>query len=112
MVLTKFRRCLDPHVNPEADGPRRTKLKASGNLLIGYSGGVGSSILLDILAENYFQPITDTNGTGAKERGGKDHPRNVRAWKEALVCFVNPTSASALVCYPFSAQFCIFTSVM
>ena len=88
LVVTKFRRCLDPHVNKLTDGPRRAKLKASGNLLVGFSGGLGSTVLLNILNRSYFH-----GAANATEKGGKSHPRNKPVWDKAFVCHVDVSGA-------------------
>ncbi|KAH8118228.1 hypothetical protein DFH11DRAFT_1573124 [Phellopilus nigrolimitatus] len=86
LVTNKFRRCLDPHVKAGSDSSRRTALKASGDVLIGFSGGLGSTVLLDILTRTYFPSTTDAGGSGGK--GGKAHPRNRKMWNKAYVCYV------------------------
>ncbi|TFK75222.1 hypothetical protein BDN72DRAFT_787883 [Pluteus cervinus] len=105
MVATKFRRTLEPHINVTPDaGPRRKALKAPGSLLLGFSGGLGSVVLLDLVNRSYFPPSNSTgdasseqtksgNGIGlrdekAERRGGKDHPRNLRVWDKGSVCYV------------------------
>ena len=94
MIATKFRRSLEPSINSVPDGPRRKALKASGNLVVGLSGGLGSTVLLDLVNRSYFStqepPITDDAG---KPRGGKDHPRNSSVWPHAAVCYVETCSA-------------------
>ncbi|KAF5382162.1 hypothetical protein D9615_004389 [Tricholomella constricta] len=94
LISIKFRRSLDPSVNPLPDGPRRKGLKAGGNLLLGLSGGLGSTVLLDLVYQTYFSmhdpPIEDVTG---KPRGGKDHPRNASVWPKGAVCYVETCSA-------------------
>ncbi|KAG6817681.1 hypothetical protein H0H87_005440 [Tephrocybe sp. NHM501043] len=89
-------RTLDPTVNPVPDGVRRRGLKAGGNVLIGLSGGLGSTVLLDLVYRTYFSfhdaPIDEATG---KPRGGKDHPRNVLVWPKGAVCYVDTSSAFA-----------------
>jgi cytoplasmic tRNA 2-thiolation protein 2 len=63
-------------------------MKAPGNLLIGFSGGLGSTVLLDLISKVYFSPGMET-----KLRGGTDHPRNTSVWNEATVCYVEICSA-------------------
>ncbi|KAF8261628.1 hypothetical protein EI94DRAFT_1745553 [Lactarius quietus] len=60
LVTTKFRQSLEPHINHVPSGPRRGTLKPSGGLLIGFSGGLGSTVLLD---------------SSEDLKGGKEHPR-------------------------------------
>ncbi|KAF8656243.1 hypothetical protein AX16_002679 [Volvariella volvacea WC 439] len=95
MVAIKFRKSLEPSVNPTPDGPRRKGLKASGNLFLAFSGGLGSSVLLDLVYRSYFSLAAefvprDANG---EKRGGKDHPRNKRVWNKATVCYVECCNA-------------------
>ncbi|KAF8071905.1 hypothetical protein FPV67DRAFT_1483121 [Lyophyllum atratum] len=93
LISVKFRRSLDPSVNPLPDGPRRKGLKAGGNLVLGLSGGLGSTVLLDLVNRTYFMhspPMED--GTG-KPRGGIDHPRNASVWPNGFVCYVETCSA-------------------
>jgi cytoplasmic tRNA 2-thiolation protein 2 len=67
-------------------------LKASGNLLVGLSGGLGSTVLLDLVNQSYFSTQEPPDHTG-KPRGGKDHPRNSSVWQQATVCYVETCSA-------------------
>ncbi|KAG6813416.1 hypothetical protein H0H92_011395 [Tricholoma furcatifolium] len=94
LISIKFRRTLDPTVNPLPDGVRRRGLKAGGDLLIGLSGGLGSSVLLDLVYRTYFSfhdaPIDESTG---KPRGGKDHPRNLLVWPRGVVCYVETCNA-------------------
>jgi cytoplasmic tRNA 2-thiolation protein 2 len=94
MVATKFRRSLEPSINPIPDGPRRKALRASGNLLLGLSGGLGSTVLLDLVNQSYLStqepPIADDTGG---PRGGRDHPRNLSVWGRTAVCYVETCSA-------------------
>ncbi|KIY71517.1 hypothetical protein CYLTODRAFT_345669 [Cylindrobasidium torrendii FP15055 ss-10] len=81
MIAAKFRRGVEPYVNEAPKGRRR--LKASGNILVGLSGGVGSTVILDLVNQSYFAPRTDTPG-------GKEHPRfNERIWQKGFVCYVD-----------------------
>ncbi|KAF9468052.1 hypothetical protein BDZ94DRAFT_1154860 [Collybia nuda] len=92
LVASKFRRSLEPTINPITDGPRRRGLKASGNLLLGLSGGLGSTVLLDLVNRTYFKEPSTENGI-EKPRGGKDHPRNGSVWAKTAVCYVETCSA-------------------
>ncbi|TFK99571.1 hypothetical protein BDV98DRAFT_594881 [Pterulicium gracile] len=102
-VVQKCRRCLDPHINPTPSPstststnpkmkptktPKRTAdLRASGNLVLGYSGGLGSAVLLEIIDKWYFKSISERDGGG--DKGGKRHPRNLsKVWEKAYVCYV------------------------
>ncbi|GLB40393.1 putative plays a central role in 2-thiolation of mcm(5)S(2)U at tRNA wobble positions of tRNA(Lys), tRNA(Glu) and tRNA(Gln) [Lyophyllum shimeji] len=94
LIAVKFRRALDPSINPVPDGPRRKGLKAGGNLLLGLSGGLGSTVLLDLVDRTYFSirapPMDETTG---KPRGGKDHPRNANVWPKGYACYVETCNA-------------------
>ncbi|KAI8980098.1 hypothetical protein BD414DRAFT_444483 [Trametes punicea] len=89
LVVHKFRRALEPAVNPNSDGPRRTTLKPTGNLLVGFSGGLGSSVLLDLVHKCYVALDKSTMPTD----GGRDHPRHERVWKKVTVCYVEVCDA-------------------
>lgn len=89
MISTKFRKSLEPSVNVVPDGPRRRPLKASGNLLLGLSGGLGSAVLLNLLSQCYFA----TKQVEESGKGGKDHPRNTSVWPKAAACYVEICSA-------------------
>ncbi|KAI0710272.1 hypothetical protein C8Q76DRAFT_94818 [Earliella scabrosa] len=89
LITHKFRRALEPTVNPKPDGPRRTALKPTGNLLIGLSGGLGSSVLLDLVHRCYIALDKSTMPTD----GGRAHPRHERVWKKITVCYVEVCDA-------------------
>jgi cytoplasmic tRNA 2-thiolation protein 2 len=74
-------------------------VKASGNLLVGFSGGLGSTVLLDLLSKVYFLQAQPT-ASDAKQKGGKDNPRNARVWNKASVCYVEVCNAFPGVCPP------------
>lgn len=90
LVSVKFRRCLDPYINASSESSRRTALKASGDLLVGFSGGLGSTVLLDILTRTYFPSST---GDARSDKGGKSHPRNKKVWTKAYACYVETCGA-------------------
>lgn len=83
LITTKFRRALEPHINYLPDGPRRSALKPSGDLLVGFSGGLGSTVLLDLVHRIYIAKRRTENGSG-----GKAHPKTTRVWKNVRVCYV------------------------
>ncbi|KAF8591138.1 hypothetical protein K439DRAFT_1650935 [Ramaria rubella] len=85
LITSKFRQVLDPTINLPAQKPLlRGSLRAPGNLMIGYSGGLGSTVLLDLVKSCYFSS-TDIAST----RGGKKHPRKSgRAWDRVVVCYI------------------------
>ncbi|KAI0690170.1 hypothetical protein BC835DRAFT_1365863 [Cytidiella melzeri] len=86
----KFRRALEPYVNAKPDGPRRRALVPTGNLMIGYSGGLGSAVLLDLVYRHYVHPDPSI----VTSEGGKDHPRSQRIWEKVTVCHVEGSDAS------------------
>lgn len=88
LVSTKFRQALEPHINHVPSGPRRGALKPSGSLLIGFSGGLGSTVLLDLVHEIY---CAKPGSEGLK--GGKEHPRKNKVWKKIYVCYVETSDA-------------------
>ncbi|EJD06980.1 uncharacterized protein FOMMEDRAFT_118050 [Fomitiporia mediterranea MF3/22] len=89
LVTAKFRRCLDPYINEIPDAPRRKILRAPGNLLVGFSGGLGSTVLLDITSRIYFP-----SGDGSRDdKKGKAHPSKNRVWDKAYVCYVEVCNA-------------------
>ena len=83
LVSTKFRQTLEPHINHVPSRPRRGVLKPSGSLLIGFSGGLGSTVLLDLVHKVYC-----TKSGSDELKGGKEHPRKNRVWKKIYVCYV------------------------
>ncbi|OSD06470.1 hypothetical protein PYCCODRAFT_1474610 [Trametes coccinea BRFM310] len=89
LVVHKFRRALEPTVNPKPDGPRKTTLKPAGNLLVGFSGGLGSSVLLDLVHRCYIALDKSTMPTD----GGSHHPRHERVWTRVIVCYVEVCDA-------------------
>ncbi|KAI9057286.1 hypothetical protein FKP32DRAFT_1638041, partial [Trametes sanguinea] len=89
LVVHKFRRTLEPTVNPKPDGPRKTTLKPAGNLLVGFSGGLGSSVLLDLVHRCYIALDKSTMPTD----GGRHHPRHERVWKKVTVSYVEVCDA-------------------
>lgn len=88
LISTKFRQALEPLINHVSAGPRRGALKPSGGLLIGFSGGLGSSVLLDLVHKVYC-----TSAGGDELKGGREHPRRNRVWKKIHVCYVETSDA-------------------
>ncbi|KAJ6494855.1 hypothetical protein C8R47DRAFT_1117514 [Mycena vitilis] len=84
MIATKFRRMLKPAMNPPPDKTRTKGPKPAANLCVGFSGGLGSTVLLDLISETCFSPLQGEDLLKA----GKDHPRNSKVWKNATVCYV------------------------
>ncbi|KAI9440065.1 hypothetical protein H4582DRAFT_2216897 [Lactarius indigo] len=83
LVSTKFRQALEPHINHAPSGPRRGALRPSGSLLVGFSGGLGSTVLLDLVHKIYC-----AKSESEELKGGKEHPRRNRVWKKVYVCYV------------------------
>lgn len=88
-MTSKFRRCLEPYVNATHDGPRHKGLKPSGNLIIGLSGGLGSTVLLDLVYRLYISPDLGLRST----EGGSNHPMHERVWKKVYACYVETSDA-------------------
>ncbi|CUA76089.1 Cytoplasmic tRNA 2-thiolation protein 2 [Danio rerio] [Rhizoctonia solani] len=92
----KFRRCLEPTINadqpsapPGSRGvPLRPVLKAAGNLLVGFSGGSGSSLLLDLIYETYFTPAKLDPARGTKAKSKREN-----VWPIAHVAFIDTSTA-------------------
>jgi hypothetical protein len=101
LITTKFRQAFEPHINHASTGPRRGALKPSGGLLIAFSGGLGPSVLLDLVHRVYCANV------GSDElKGGKEHPRRNRVWEKIHVCYVETSDvfpeASQTLCDSFS----------
>ncbi|KAL0954500.1 hypothetical protein HGRIS_003467 [Hohenbuehelia grisea] len=90
LVTSKFRKVLTPVINENAaPGLRIRSLRAAGNLTVGFSGGSASTVLLDLVAQNYLQLDSE-----ASTKGGKDHPRKYEViWPEANLCYVEISNA-------------------
>ncbi|KAJ7066993.1 hypothetical protein C8F01DRAFT_1119892 [Mycena amicta] len=86
-VVGKFKRILEPSIN----GQVKKGLKASGNLCLAFSGGLGSTVLLDLMALNYFS--SEKNDWSRRKGGGSEHPRNEPVWNQATVCYVEVCNA-------------------
>ena len=89
-MITKFKRTLGPSINPPGDGHRKGSYQASGNLLIGFSGGLGSTVLLDLITRYYIRSLKTGD---ERPRGGKSHPHNGGTWSKVAVCYVEVCSA-------------------
>ncbi|KAL5634942.1 hypothetical protein ACGC1H_002840 [Rhizoctonia solani] len=92
----KFRRCLEPTINADQPStplgsrgvPLRPVLKAAGNLLIGFSGGSGSSLLLDLIHETYFTAAQLDPARGTKAKSKREN-----VWPTAHVAFIDTSAA-------------------
>ena len=108
LMTTKFKRILEPAVNPATNRARRKALKAEGNLFLAFSGGLGSTVLLDLVSQCYFKPSDEDN---ENPRGGRNHPRNGNVWERVFVCYVEtcstfPEVRESRVLPSFSATAC------
>lgn len=66
------------------DGIVRGSLKAPGNLAIGFSGGIGSTVLIDLVKRCYLASFPG----GSK--GGKKHPRRKGCpWEKIFICYID-----------------------
>lgn len=110
LVSTRFRKVLGPTINTGGRTPKnanarggrlRGLLKAPGSLVIGHSGGLGSTVLLDLVAKSYFYRSTTIAGDDSSTLG-TEHPRNkakedggsADVWKgNPAVCYVEVASA-------------------
>jgi cytoplasmic tRNA 2-thiolation protein 2 len=93
MVGLKFRKVLEPVINPAHN--KRTKLsqtlEASGDLCMGFSGGIGSSILLGMIWRIYIHDWNEV--PGSNEKGGTKKPYRPPVWKRIRVVYVEQSSA-------------------
>lgn len=78
-VKYKFKKGLEPFVN--TSGQKKAVLKPWGNLTIGFSGGLSSTVLLDLVRRCYY------SSEEADEKKGNS-PRNDAIWKKVTVCYV------------------------
>lgn len=75
------------------DKVRKTKVKQeaeAGDLLLGFSGGIGSAILLDMVWRRY---IMDADETGAPDAKGGSERRRPSVWKKIRVAYVEQCAA-------------------
>jgi len=91
LILTRVHKTLEPHINLVAEGLRRksTALRPAGDLLLGFSGGVGSTVLLDVVHRVYLTQRDPENA----HRGGREHPRKERVWKKARAVYIEVADA-------------------
>lgn len=85
LFSTKFRKCLEIDHHHR----RQKTFKWSKNVCIAYSGGLGSTVLLDFISNCYFPP----QNSDARPEGGSEHPRYESAWNKGLVCYVDISAA-------------------
>jgi len=78
-VKHKFKKGLEQFIN--TSGQKKAVLKPWGNLTIGFSGGLGSTVLLDLVKRCYY------SSEEADEKKG-NNPRNDGIWKKVTVCYV------------------------
>ena len=75
----KFKKGLEPFIN--VAGQKKAVLKPWGNLTIGFSGGLGSTVLLDLVRRCYY------SSEEVDEKKG-NNPRNDGIWGKVTVCYV------------------------
>src|SRR4051794_18005204 len=90
-VTYKFRRSIEPFLSDS--GSRKANLKASGDILIGFSGGQGSTVLLDLVWKTYFDPARMS-----EIGGGTAHPRKGNVWDKGVICYIDVRAAFPDVC--------------
>lgn len=80
----KFKKGLEPFIN--ASGQKKAALKPWGNLTIAFSGGLGSTVLLDLVRRCYYSSGEVDEKEKKKKKG--NNPRNDGVWKQVAVCYV------------------------
>jgi cytoplasmic tRNA 2-thiolation protein 2 len=80
---------LEPQINQVRIGSRRGTLSPPGDLLIGFSGGLGSSVLLDLVNQTYLSE----RPRNTEEKGGREHPRKDRVWRKIRAAYVDVSDA-------------------
>lgn len=102
VLLYRSRRILDLAVQGRSS--KKRTLKAPGDLMVAYSGGLGSSVLLDLVTRTYFVDRSEE----FTQRSGINHPRHTRVWEKAYVVHVDISSAfEGLQDHMQAAQKCI-----
>lgn len=98
-ISHKLSKALDPAINLVPDGPRKKALDPAGNLLVAFSGGLGSTVMLDAVYKGYFagRQLEDDARGDPGASGGIQHPRYGRVWKRAAVCYVETCAADLKV---------------
>ena len=79
LVKHKFKKGLEQFIN--VSGQKKAVLKPWGNLTIGFSGGLSSTVLLDLVKRCYY------SSEEVDEKKG-NNPRNDGIWKKVTVCYV------------------------
>ena len=79
LVKHKFKKGLEPFINVSSQ--KKAVLKPWGNLTIGFSGGLSSTVLLDLVKRCYY------SSEEVDEKKG-NNPRNDGIWKKVTVCYV------------------------
>lgn len=91
LISLRFRRTLEPHINPTPELHRRKGLRASGNLLVGLSGGLGSTVLLDLVHKTYLSP--------RERQEGDQNPNGGCPWTKIFIAYVDASGVLAGVCH-------------
>lgn len=94
----KFKKCLEPFIN--TSGQKKAVLNPWGNLTIGFSGGLGSTVLLDLVRRCYYSSSEEVD-----ERKG-NNPRNDGIWRRVVVCYVEVSEVYSEVCRAASPLWC------
>ncbi|KLO17147.1 hypothetical protein SCHPADRAFT_919621 [Schizopora paradoxa] len=87
VVTHKFRRSLEhPSDRMASDARQAASSSRTKSSLVGFSGGLGSTVLLDAVDRFYF-PHEDL------KKGGKAHPRNKKTSVKVHMCYVEMCNA-------------------
>lgn len=92
----KFRRALEPAIAPPSSTTITASnvLRAPGNLLIGFSGGMCSSVLLDLVHRSYMSDAAPPGADGKQRNRGKNAPqRRKDVWQKVRVAYVEMCAA-------------------
>ncbi|KAG8908422.1 hypothetical protein FRB99_006627 [Tulasnella sp. 403] len=90
-VSLKFRKAMASLLTPgpRSKTPRKKGDKCHGSLLLAYSGGIGSTILLDMVQRRYIDGIDDSN-PDERDVSAKRRPP---VWKAIKVAYVEQCAA-------------------
>ncbi|KAG9045162.1 hypothetical protein FS837_006930 [Tulasnella sp. UAMH 9824] len=98
-VDLKFRRALAQLLNPSGQRKSRAPKQqagpshaAEGNLLLGFSGGMGSAILLDMVSRRYIEDA-DENAASEEQKSRAEGKRRPSVWQKIRVAYIEQCSA-------------------
>lgn len=96
-VSLKFRKSLAQMLNPnektkKAKGNFTEEHSSAGDLLLGFSGGIGSTILLDMVWRRYILDA-DEKGSNSTNVGAETLRRRPSVWKTIRVAYVEQCAA-------------------